>query len=255
MKLAIIIPTKNEEETLPRLICSIREQTFKDFKIIVADADSKDKTREIAKKYGCEVVKGGTLSEGRNNGAAKAIKENLEYLMFIDADAVLSSKYFLEQALKEFRERKLGIAGTLQIPLYSNSKIDMKKVIGTCKRSKDIRYNALYGITNILLKLLQHTQHPCTQNCIFIRRDVHEDIGGFKLIDFGEDSECSKSAVKRGHKFGILIKPKKIFTSTRRLESKGFLKMVGIYLYFNAGRLLFNHEFFSENVKKSYYDL
>lgn len=255
MKLAIIIPTKNEEKTLPYLINSINEQTFKDFKIIIADADSKDKTKEIAKKYGCEVVKGGTLSEGRNSGAEKAIKERAKTIIFLDADVVLSSKYFLKKALKEFHERKLDVAGTLQIPLDTNSKIDVNNVIKTCKKSKDVRYNSLYYISNFLTKLIQNTKKPGIQNCIFVKSEVHKKIGGFKWVDFGEDAEYAKNAVKKGYKFGILKEPEKIFISTRRLESKGFVKMVCIYIYFNVARFIFNHEFFSNKIKKSYYDL
>ena len=50
--LSIIIPTYNEEEYLPKLLNCIKNQTHKDYEIIVADANSKDKTRQIAKKYG-----------------------------------------------------------------------------------------------------------------------------------------------------------------------------------------------------------
>ena len=49
MTLSIIIPTKNEEEYLTALLKSIKKQTFKDYEIIVADNNSKDKTRKIAK--------------------------------------------------------------------------------------------------------------------------------------------------------------------------------------------------------------
>ena len=69
MILSIIIPTYNEEEYLPVLLESIKEQSFDDYEVIVADANSTDKTREIAKEYGCIVVDGGLPAVGRNNGA------------------------------------------------------------------------------------------------------------------------------------------------------------------------------------------
>ena len=46
MKISIIIPAYNEEETLPSLLKSIKTQNFKDYEIIIADANSTDKTRE-----------------------------------------------------------------------------------------------------------------------------------------------------------------------------------------------------------------
>lgn len=50
MELAVVIPTKNEEENLIYLVNSIKSQTFKDLIIIVADVFSTDNTRKIAKK-------------------------------------------------------------------------------------------------------------------------------------------------------------------------------------------------------------
>jgi glycosyltransferase involved in cell wall biosynthesis len=78
-KISIIIPTKNEETCLPKLLDSIKSQDFPDYEIIIADANSTDKTREIAKSYGCIVVDGGLPAVGRNRGAEVA---NGEILLF-----------------------------------------------------------------------------------------------------------------------------------------------------------------------------
>ena len=75
MKLSIITPTLNEEKFLLVLLESIKNQSFNDLEIIVADAGSRDKTMEMAKSFGCQIVKGGLPAKGRNEGAkiAKAI--------------------------------------------------------------------------------------------------------------------------------------------------------------------------------------
>ena len=57
--ISVIIPTLNEEEYLPVVLRSVKRQGIKDLEIIVADAASKDRTVEIAKSFGCKVVKGG----------------------------------------------------------------------------------------------------------------------------------------------------------------------------------------------------
>ena len=82
--ISIVIPAYNEERYLPILLDCIKKQTYKNHEIIVADANSTDSTRQIAKKYGCKVVKGGMPGIGRNNGA-KAAKG--EMLLFLDADS------------------------------------------------------------------------------------------------------------------------------------------------------------------------
>ena len=57
--LSIIIPTLNEGEYLPFLLDSIKRQTFQGYEVIVADANSGDKTRQIAKERECLLVQGG----------------------------------------------------------------------------------------------------------------------------------------------------------------------------------------------------
>jgi len=115
--ITIIIPTLNEENCLPKLLECIRSQTYKNYEVIVADASSKDKTREIAKKFGCKVVKSGGLPGiGRNNGA-KAAKGNI--LFFIDADVEFGNN-FLKNCVEEFNSRKLDIAGLYIHPQGNN---------------------------------------------------------------------------------------------------------------------------------------
>ena len=81
--LTIVIPTKNEEAYLPRLPESIQGQTLKPSEIIVADAHSTDRTREIAIAYGAKVVDGGMISFGRNAGAREV---HTAFILFLDAD-------------------------------------------------------------------------------------------------------------------------------------------------------------------------
>ena len=78
--LSIIIPTYNEEEVLPNLLRSIKEQDYKDYEVVVADAKSTDKTREIAQKFDCRVVDGGLPGEGRNHGAEAAKGDRFLFL-------------------------------------------------------------------------------------------------------------------------------------------------------------------------------
>ena len=90
MKLSIVIITKQEQDYLPKLLDSLKQQTFNDFEIIVSDAQSKDNTRKIAKEHNCKIVEGGLPSKGRNNGVKKA---KGKYLLFLDADVVLPKDF------------------------------------------------------------------------------------------------------------------------------------------------------------------
>jgi glycosyltransferase involved in cell wall biosynthesis len=56
LQASIIIPTRNEEEAIAKVLCSIPEEIQKKTEIIVVDS-SEDKTPIIAKKLGAKVIK------------------------------------------------------------------------------------------------------------------------------------------------------------------------------------------------------
>ena len=200
VKLSIIIPTYNEEEYLPKLLYSIKEQNFKDYEIIVADAGSRDRTREIAESSGCKVIRGGLPAYGRNNGAK--IAEG-EYLLFLDSDVILSAGY-LKSAIKEFEEKDLGIAITQIIPL-SDKNVD----------------KVLHRFANFFMKRTESIK-PHGAGCygILTTKVLHEDAQGFdESLDFGEDSDYIER-IGKNTTFKVLRNPR-LLVSTRRLEKEG----------------------------------
>lgn len=90
-KISIIIPARNEERNLPRLLDSLKAREGEGFEVIVVDDDSEDGTVRVAEGMGARVISSGPLPEGWrgkswacHQGAAKA---EGEILLFIDADA------------------------------------------------------------------------------------------------------------------------------------------------------------------------
>jgi uncharacterized protein (TIGR00661 family) len=200
VKISIIIPTYNEEEYLPKLLYSIKEQDFKDYEIIVADAGSGDRTREIAVSAGCKVISGGLPAVGRNNGAKIA---KGKYLLFLDSDVMLSAGY-LKSAVKEFEEKDLGIAITQIIPL-SDKNVD----------------KALHKFANFFMKRTESIK-PHGAGCygILTTMALHENAQGFdECLDFGEDSDYIERIGKIST-FKVLRNPR-LLVSTRRLEKEG----------------------------------
>jgi len=232
--ISVIIPTRNEENYLEKLINSIHFQKINGVEIIIADHNSKDATKSIAESYGALVVEGGNPAKGRNQGAKQS---RGELLIFIDADVILP-KNLLSKTLHEFKERDLDIAGTLQEPIPIE------------KRFKNLEYKLYYSIANQWMTLMQNTKRPYMQVCMIVKKEVYDKLGGFdESIAFGEDSELAKRAVRNGYNFGILTTPGKVFVSTRRFKKENWT-LAFKYLYLNSARF-FGKEF--RNVSKIKY--
>jgi len=227
--LSIIIPTLNEENYLPRLLNCIKKQNFKDYEIIVADANSKDRTREIAKDFGCKIVMGGLPAKGRNKGA-KIIKGNL--ILFLDADALLPED-FLEKTLKEFKQRNLDIASFILTPISE-------------RKYPKILFNIFY---NYPLRFFEK-KWAHAMIAILVKNNLHESLKGFdEGIKIGEDHYYVQQGSKLG-KFGV-IKTTEIFTSLRRFRREGWIRVglkyglgeVYMKLFGPIKREIFKYEF------------
>ena len=93
VEVSIIIPARNEERNLARLLCSLEDQSFKPIEIIVVDDASGDATAEVGRKAGCRVIPSSPLPEGWTGKpwvcwqGANLAKGNL--FIFLDADTFL----------------------------------------------------------------------------------------------------------------------------------------------------------------------
>ena len=214
--LSIIIPTLNEEKYLPILLSQIKKQNFTDYEIIVADAGSTDKTVEIAKSFGCKIVKGGLPAKGRNEGA-KAAKGEL--FLFMDADNIYLPDGFLDKLITEFKKRNLGVAS---FPIYPAGNFVDK---------------ICYFLYNKFVEIFQNWTAFAT-NSILIKREVFEKVNGFdEEVLIAEDHDLAKRASKIS-KFGF-IKTEPVLTSPRRFEIDGRFKTYGKYLLAGLYMLVF----------------
>ncbi len=211
VELSIVIPTLNEEKYLPKLLDSLKKQTYNDYEIIIADSASKDNTKKIAKKYNVKVlnIEQHGPGNGRNEGAKKS---HGKYLLFLDADVILPKKEFLRDFMNEIKHENLKLANCFHFLYPFNI--------------KDLPANI---IMNLYFKAHSYIDPIVPGFFIFVKRDVFNAVGGFdETIKIGEDVDF----VRRGHKqVDFKMLNTYIYFSNRRFEYEGRMKLYTTYLY------------------------
>ncbi len=93
VKLSVVIPARDEEDNLARLLPSLRDPSFPPHEILVVDDHSSDRTAAVAQEHGATVIPGADLPEGWygkpwacQQGADAATGD---WLLFLDADLVV----------------------------------------------------------------------------------------------------------------------------------------------------------------------
>lgn len=211
MRLSIIIPSLNEERHIERCIESAR--LLKPDEIIVVDGGSKDGTVELAKICGARVI-----NSERGRGAQLQMGASASFcdmLLFLHADAVITESFNVRGVIEA------GYIGGF-FRLQFN------------QRSIAIRLVELFA--NLRARLFSL---PYGDQAIFVRRDIFEEIGGFKDYPFLEDIDMVLRLRKKGKLLALSVP---VIVSSRRLK-KGFplapifvsLRNVVIALLFMAG--------------------
>ncbi|HIH24444.1 TPA: glycosyltransferase [Candidatus Woesearchaeota archaeon] len=211
MRMSVIIPVKNEERNLERLLPALLEQSHPPEEILVAIAPSTtDRSREVTEKYHPDAVwvEGGMPGPGRNKGARHA---HGELLLFLDADVLPGDAYLLRDIRQDMRERSLDVATVDHVGIDTS-----------------IREKAYFAIFNAAQRVMSHSKRPFGCGTIIAaKRDVHERIGGFdERWAFYEDSDYIQRAVHDGYRFAVLDRPAYVRVDPRRLRKDGIMPVL-----------------------------
>lgn len=57
VRISVVVPAHNEEEVLPACLAALRSQSISEFELIVVDSASTDRTGEVARAHGAQVVR------------------------------------------------------------------------------------------------------------------------------------------------------------------------------------------------------
>lgn len=145
VKVSVIIPAYNADNYIRETIESVKAQSFTSWEIIVVNDGSKDRTVEFVEGYLAENIR---LINQINSGVASARNKGIEiaigeYLVFLDADDVLTTEFMhvRVQALDENPD--LGFVGGIVETFPRKS--SLKKAAAINPESEILFFNPEYS--------------------------------------------------------------------------------------------------------------
>jgi glycosyltransferase involved in cell wall biosynthesis len=231
VKISIVVPAFNEEKLIARSLESIRMaataflQVGWEYEVIVCDNNSSDRTGEVARAQGANVLfeSVNQISRARNTGAAAT---NGEWLVFVDADSFPSAELFAEMATHIQTGRCIGGGATVEL-------------------DQPVRWaNGFIRIWN----WLSRWQRWMAGSFIFCQARAFRQLGGFshelfvaEEIDFSK--RLNKLARLRGQRVVILYR-QPLKTSARKIHLYSWREYIFFLLrsFLGLGRTFKNRE-------------
>lgn len=119
LRFAVIVPMLNAEPDLAQFIPAFQAQSLQPDRFLVLDSSSTDKTADICRAAGAEVVvidrsdfnHGGTRMQG-----TRLVADDCDIAIFLTQDAILASATAFETILAAFQEPAISAAYGRQLP-------------------------------------------------------------------------------------------------------------------------------------------
>jgi len=204
--LSIIVPVKNGERVLPRLMKSLLNLDYpKDrMEIILVEDGSHDNSYNLCLEYAKmypNLVK--VLHKSESKGKPDALNFALKHasgniLAFFDVDSVVE-----QDALK--RAIKLLVRPDVAAVQQRTASLNYSQNILTRLIYIEETFSSIILEGRNVLKLFI----PLTGNCMFIKREIIEKVGGWNAESLTEDAELSVRLLKEGF---IIIYDNKVGT-------------------------------------------
>ena len=210
---SIIIPNKDEKESLETCIRSIRDKTeYENYEIIIVENNST--TEEIFEYYRelsrDEKIRVLYWKEGFNYSALNnfGVRESRgDYLLFLNNDTEVLSGDWLTVMTADCQRENIGMVGvklcypdmTLQ---HCGVMLGLGGVAGHIFTSYPGEYMGCFGRAQ-----LQQDVSAVTAACMMVRRSVYEEVGGFEealAVAFNDVDFCLKVREKG---YDILYEP------------------------------------------------
>ena len=199
--ISIIVPCRNEEKNLPRLLDSLKALTSANFEILVVDDDSSDATYAVAESLGAKVLRAGPKPDGWV-GKSWACWQGARvasgrYFLFTDADTE-HRPGSLAQAMSFLRK---GRHDLISAPPYHLCESGWDRLLGT------------FHLLPLIATAFRHEPSAARLFSIgqylLFSREAYFQVGGHERIkqSLVEDIDIAKIVVASGLSYGVYPAP------------------------------------------------
>lgn len=203
----IVIPVYRAQKYIKECLNSIRNQTYKDFEVILVDDGSPDECPKICDEYVQDDSRFLVIHK-KNEGSQKARKVGVQkargrYVAFVDADDWVDSEW-LEYAFNQLEQYQTDILifGYKQEFAHKTVKFKNKALSGLYKEDK--LYKEIYPYILSSKEFFEFKIWPSLWSKIFKRELILQTI---ELVDekltLGEDAACTYVSVRKSQSIYI----------------------------------------------------
>lgn len=237
MLISVVIPTLNEEKLLERLLLQLTDEKVKlnfNYEIIISDGGSKDKTLEIAKKYGTKIVSADpnikqNISMGRNGGGFAA---NGDVIVFFNADIQVGNVYGIFDYITNTFYKSKFLAMTCDVRIHPSEEKFIDK--------------AFHLVYNRYLEVLNYVGIGMGRGeCHIVRKEIFHQLKGYdERLAAGEDFDLFRRIRKIGKI--VWVRRFKVYESPRRYRKYGYLAVWWMWSR-NAFSVMLSGKSFDQN--------
>jgi glycosyltransferase involved in cell wall biosynthesis len=118
---SVIVPTYNSDRTLEECLGALSRQNYKNIEIIITDSFSKDRTKEIARRFTDKIIDAESLALARKKGVDLA---KGKYILFLDSDQIIDPDT-IELSVKTCEEEGYdGVTHFERSKIYKNTFVE-----------------------------------------------------------------------------------------------------------------------------------
>ncbi len=203
IRISVIIPTLNEEGNILSLLSQLT-QIEERIEIIVCDAGSTDSTLELTARFKGVKVICSEANRGQQMNKGASIAKG-KWLWFVHADSHVNECHLNSIIRLEESEYAAG--------------------------SFSLKFDKQYGLLHLyaLVSKINHPMFTFGDQGIFVRKELFDELGGYKCYPIMEDVDFVKRLFKRSNFFKVDLA---LETSSRRFVQEGvvFRQLKNIFL-------------------------